>query len=339
MDQITSSNFTTFTERSSFNDAFSNARRLGAAVAWRSPNMDWRAEVGAFTGHSIDSSLDNNGWIGAARLVYAPKALGGQLHFGLNYQHREFASNIGGGTSTGVAMPSTNQLARYRARPYSQLTDVRFIDTGNFAAHGDDIVGVEAAAIFKGLYFNGEAQWVKTRGYRAGDLASGLDTFSGGNVAVVTDGNPGFFGAYGELGYFFTGETRGYKRGDGTWARTKVLNPVSKGGTGAFQIAARYDYVDLNSDALTLGATNNFTTGISSLAPAASRLARGGTQSSYILGLNWYPMDYVRVMLNYGRIEVQGGPIAAQVLPGSVKPVNERSYGMNLLTSRLQIDF
>lgn len=63
-------------------------------------------------------------------------------------------------------MPSVNQLARYRARPGSQITDVRFVDTGNFAAHGNSVLGLEAMAIFKGLYLSGEAQWVKTRASR-----------------------------------------------------------------------------------------------------------------------------------------------------------------------------
>lgn len=339
MEQISSSNFNSFIKRSAFNDAFINARRLGAALAWKSRNDDLRAEVGLFAGHSIDSSLDNDGWIGAARLVYAPKALGGQLHLGVNYQYRDFASNIAGGTSSGTAMPSVNQLARYRARPGSQLTDVRFVDTGNFAAHGDSVLGLEAMAIFKGLYFASEAQWVKTRAYGAGDLASGNDAFSGGNSAVVPLSNPAFFGAYGEVGYFLTGETRGYKRGDGTWARIKVLNPVSKGGMGALQIALRYDYLDLSDAALTGGLTNNFTTGATSLAGLDSRLGRGGTQSLYLVGLNWYLSDYMRFMVNYGRAEVQGGPLAAQVLPASTQPVNQRQYGVNVLQTRMQIDF
>lgn len=339
MEQISSSNFNSFIERATFNDAFTNARRMGAALAYKSANNDLRAEAGLFTGHSIDSSLDNNGWIGAARLVYAPQALGGQLHFGVNYQYRDFASNISGGTSTGTAMPSTNQLARYRARPNSQLTDVRFVDTGNFAASSDQLLGLEAMAVFKGLYLASEAQWVKAKGYRAGDLATGAAAFSGGNSAVVPVSDPGFFGAYGEVGYFLTGETRGYKRGDGTWARTKVLNPISKGGSGAFQIAARYEYLDLNDDALIGGATNNFTTGTSALAALNSRLGRGGTQSSYLLGLNWYPSDYVRFLVNYGHLSVTGGPLAALVDPASTLPVNDRKYGVNVLQTRMQIDF
>lgn len=339
LEQISSSNTVSMIERATFNDAFLNTRRLGAAVAFKGKNDDWRIEAGAFAAHSLDSSLDNDGWIGAARLTYMPKALGGQLHLGVNYQYRDFASNVSGGTSTGSNMPSVNQLARYRARPGSQLTDVRFVDTGSFAATGDSILGVEAAGIFGPLHFAGEVQWLKARGYRAGDLATGRDAFSGGNTAVVPVANPGFFGAYGEIGYFLTGETRGYKRGDGTWSRTKVLDPIGKGGAGAVQLLARYEYLDLSDANLQSGPTNNFATGTSTLAAINSRLGRGGTQSSYLLGVNWHLNDYLRLMLNYGRVEVEGGPQAAVVDPASTLPVSQRNYGVNVLQSRLQFDF
>ncbi|MGL5837287.1 MAG: OprO/OprP family phosphate-selective porin, partial [Sphingorhabdus sp.] len=315
LEQPSSSNYVTYLERAAFNDAFLNSRRLGAALAWRSTDKALLAEAGLFVAHSIDSSFDNNGWIGAGRLVYAPKALGGQLHFGLNYQHRNFASNAGGVASNGVNTPSTNQLARYRARPNTQLTDVRFVDTGSFAAKGDRIIGAEIAGVFNSLYFAGEAQWLKADAYRAGDLATGLDAFTGGNIAVVPTSDPEYFGAYGEVGYFITGETRGYRQGEGAWSRTKVLNPVNKGGLGAFQIATRLDHIDLDDSALKNGLTNNFTTGATSLAAINSRLGRGGKQTSYLLGLNWYPIDYIRFMLNYGRVEIDGGPIAVLVDP------------------------
>lgn len=337
MEQISSSNFVTFTERSAFNEAFINARRLGAAVTLFNKDDSLRADVGLFTGHSIDSSIDNDGWIGAARLVYAPKTLGGQLHFGVNYQYRDFASNNGGTANVSVGSASTNQLARYRARPNTQLTDVRFVDTGSFAASSDQILGAEFAGIWKGLYITGEAQWLKAKGYDAGNIATGLNSFSSGNVAVTPASNPSYFGGHAEIGYFLTGETRGY--GKGIWGRTKVLKPVGKGGLGALQIAARLDYLDLEDDAVTNGATNNFANGTTSLAALNTRLGRGGTQLGYLLGINWYPMDYLRFMLNYGRINVKGGPLAATVSPLSADPVNERRYNLDLLALRAQIDF
>lgn len=336
LDQISSSNNVTFLERAQMNDAFINARRLGAAVAFLGKDDRYRVEGGVFTAHAIDSSVDNDGWIGAVRAVYAPEIDKGRLHLGLNYQHRVFQSNNGGTASVSTNAPSTNQLARYRARPFLQTTDVRFVDTGTFAATGDDIFGVEAAAIFPKFYAVGEAQWTEVRSYRPGDIATGLNSFAA--AAQVTPAqDPGFFGGYAEIGYFLTGETRGYK--DNVWGRTKVLNPVSKGGPGAWQIAARFDYLDLNSKPLTAAPTNNFTTGVATNAADAVRLARGGKQTGLILGLNWYPMDYARIMLNYIHINVDGGPLAAAVEPGSTAPVNQRSYSTDGFAVRTQVDF
>ena len=64
------------------------------------------------------------------------------------------------------------------------------------------------------------------------------------STVLVPDGNPSFWGGYIEAGYFLTGETRGYK--NGTWDRTKVLKPFSKGGWGAVQLNGRVDYLDLD---------------------------------------------------------------------------------------------
>ncbi|MFM2409425.1 MAG: hypothetical protein RL481_253, partial [Pseudomonadota bacterium] len=149
--------------------------------------------------------------------------------------------------------------------------------------------------------------------------------------------DPSYFGGHAEIGYFLTGETRGY--GKGLWNRTKVLKPVGKGGMGAFQMAARLDYLDLNDASLKNGLTNNFTNGVSSLAALNSRLGRGGRQTGYMFALNWLPNDYFRFMLNYGHINVEGGPLAAIVDPLSSDPVDQRSYSVDLLAARMQIDF
>ena len=119
-------------ERAAFNDAFINTRRIGVNFGIVNKAGDMRFNAGMFAGHSIDGSFDNEGWIAAARGVYSPLMGGNQLHFGANFQHRKFQINNGGTTSQSRPMqPSTNQLARYRARPFTQTTDVRFVDTGN----------------------------------------------------------------------------------------------------------------------------------------------------------------------------------------------------------------
>jgi phosphate-selective porin OprO/OprP len=336
MEQQTSTRWSSFIERAQINDAFNNTRRLGISAGYKSSDNVFRADIGAFTAHSIDASVDNDGWIGAARASASPFVGGGFLHLGLNYQHREFQSNNGGIASVSVGAPSTNQFARYRARPFLQTTDQRFVDTGNIAATGDDIFGAEAYGVFKSLHLGGEAQLVKVNTYRPGDIRGGLDAFAGGS-GVTPASNPSFWGGHFEVGYFFTGETRGYK--NGLWDRTKVLKPFNKGGWGALQLISRIDYLSLDDADLIAAPTNNFATGANALATLASRQARAGTQTGYQLGLTWIPTDYVRFLVNYIHTEVKGGPFAAAAAPTSLLPVNERSYNTDAVALRAQIDF
>ena len=47
---------------------------------------------------------------------------------------------------------------RSARRPLTQITDQRFVDTGNIASRGDDSVGVEVGGVFKSFHFAAEAQ-------------------------------------------------------------------------------------------------------------------------------------------------------------------------------------
>jgi phosphate-selective porin OprO and OprP len=341
LEQQSSSRFSSFIERAAFDDAFINTRRLGLNVGVVNKAGDLRFNAGLWTNHSIDSSLDQDGWIGAMRAVYSPMMGANQLHFGVNVQHREFSENNGSTSSSATGQPSNNQLARYRARPFTQLTDVRFVDTGNFAAKSDNIFGVEAAGIFKSLHIAAEAQYLKANSYeafdsvRVDDPEDALDLFPTA-TQYVPDGNPGFWGGYIEAGYFITGETRGYKAG--TWDRTKVLKPFSKGGMGAFQVIGRADYLDLDSNKLKDGCTNDFVTG-DSCTVSSSQLSKGGKQLGLLLGLTWIPEDYFRVLLNYSHAFIEGGPFALTVKPDSSKDRDEIKYGNDTVQARFQIDF
>ena len=349
LEQIASSRWSSFIERAAFDDAFINTRRIGLNLGYINKAGDVRLNAGVFAAHSIDGGLSNDGWIGAARATYSPLMGANQLHFGLNFQHREFESNNGstsGSTpASSAGSPSTNQLARYRARPFSQLTDVRFVDTGNFAAKSDDIIGLEAAGIFKSLHIAAEGQYLKSNAYESGDTVTfnaasddpvdQLDLFSA--PQFVPDGNPSFWGGYIEAGYFVTGETRGYKAG--LWDRTKVLKPFSKGGFGAIQLIGRIDYLDLDSKKLKHGCTNNFLTGVCTAPSSATLLGKGGKQFGFLAGVTWIPEDYVRVLLNYSHASITGGPQAALVEADSSKDIDERQYGVDAVQARFQVDF
>ncbi len=341
LEQITSSRFTSFMERAAFDDAFVNTRRIGVSAGYVNAAGDMRINAGLFTGHSIDSTFDNDSWIAAARATYSPLMGANQLHFGANFQHREFQSNNNGTTASSSGQASTNQTARYRARPYTQTTDIRFVDTGNFAAKSDDIFGLEFGGIFKSLHLAAEGQYLKSNAYSEGDTLdfseNNLNRFPGDTVtALVPDGNPSFWGGYLEAGYFLTGETRGYK--NGAWDRTKVLKPFSKGGWGAVQLNGRVDYLNLDTGKLKEAFNNNFQTGTSAV---STNYTRGGKQLGLLASVVWIPEDWMRFYLQYSHAFVTGGPLADEVsgLSSSDPEVDNYDYGVDFIGTRAQIDF
>ena len=307
LEQITSSRHIMFLERAQMNDAFSHARRLGAAVGY--DKGDFLLRAGVFN-DTINGDLNNDEWLAGARAVWAPKMGKNQLHFGANFQHREFSNTALNG--------------RYRARPLIQTTGTRFVDTNTISATGDNVFGVEAFGIFGPLHIGGEAQWVKVNALKNSETAPTASTLG----ALRLADNPSFMSYYLEAGYWFTGETRGYKKGE--WDRTKPLNGVDKGGIGAIGMNLRYDYLDLADGAL----RDVTTTGVS-----GTSLSRGGKQTGYLASLVWQPIDYVRITAQYARAQVEGGPFAATVKPTSTAAVNDRKYGVDTFAMRFAFDW
>jgi phosphate-selective porin OprO and OprP len=308
LDTMTSSRVTSFLERATLTDAFGYNRRLGVGITWSDVEDDeYVVHAGLFSQEINNSSFNRTGWQASVRGVYAPKLGETRLHVGANFQHR-------------VAQQDA-QNVRYRARPLTQLTDQRFIDTGAIAADGDDILGLELGAIRGPFHFAAEAQQVWVRGFRPGETFGANNGVDGG---LFYADDPRFRSAYGEIGFYFTGETRGYK--NGRWDRTKVLRGFDKGGWGALQANLRVDYVDLGDR-------------VAGTSLSAPDFVNGGRQLGYQASLIWNPTDYLRFMAQYGRANYQGGPRAGTVVPGSTAPVDERSFDVDTVGVRAQVDF
>jgi phosphate-selective porin OprO and OprP len=118
-------------------------------------------------------------------------------------------------------------------------------------------------------------------------------------------GSPVFFhGFYVQMGYFLTGEHRQYDRKSGVFEHVHVQSPWiapqgSDRGWGAWEIAARFDYLDMRDRSL--------------LPPSHSQRDRILTGT---FGLNWYLNDYTRLMCNYTYAvpqEIVAGPSAAHL--------------------------
>ncbi|WP_415529161.1 porin [Gluconacetobacter sp.] len=107
-----------------------------------------------------------------------------------------------------------------------------------------------------------------------------------------------------QAGLFLTGETPNYFAHTGQWAAPRVLDPVTDGGWGAWEVALRGDWLDAWS------------------VPGGSR------SSSVTAGINWYLVNYMRMMLNYTHAHVnnKSGPY-----PGAT--------GGNIVGMRMGITF
>ncbi len=271
LEEMTSDLFTSFQERAAFNSAFGFERRVGLSVAYA--GKDVLLQGGVFSDNAADLNSDSdNSYSLDGRVVFSPKLGSGQLHLGGSAHFRNYND-----------LPN---VARYRARPFVHTTDVRLVDTRNFSATGERSFGAEAAYISGRFHATAEGHMLTAR--RTGFA------------------DPTFFGGYGEIGYFLTGgDTVGYK--GGVYDRIKPSRPLNKGGLGAIQLSARYDFLDLSDAGIV-----------------------GGTQSTYGLSLIWVPVDYVRFIANYGHLELRGAAVAAGT---------DRDYGADAFGIRAQVDF
>ena len=154
---------------------------------------------------------------------------------------------------------------------------------------------------------------------------------NGTGCAVAACGyadDPSFVSGYAEVGFYLTGETRGYK--GGKWDRTKVLHPFDKGGMGAIQINGRFDYLNLG-DRVAPGAGATLLT--------APNYVNGGRQLGYQASVIWNPIDYIRFMAQLAHANYKGGPRAATIDPTSTDPINQRDFSVDSFALRAQVEF
>nr|WP_294851037.1 porin [uncultured Sphingomonas sp.] len=315
LETVTSSRLGSMLERASFTDAFNYNRRLGVGLSLADKKADrYTLAAGIFSQPINDGSFNRTGWEVGARGTFTPKIADGFLHLGASAHYRKNNRD--------------SQGAQYRSRPLTQVTDQRFVDTGTIASDGDVAAGVELGGVFKSLHFAAEGQKLWVRGYKPTDvLTEPNDAIAGTRYS----GDPSFAGGYAEVGFYLTGESRGYK--GGKWDRTKVLKPFDKGGWGAVQLNGRIDYLDLKD-----GVGGNLVAG-SYPSGSSSTFINGGKQIGYQVSLIWNPMDYVRFMAQYGRVHVTGGPRAATVDADSSASIGQRSFNVDTAAVRAQLEF
>ena len=247
LEQQMSSNDYTLME-DSLAEAFVPARSVGVLAF--NPVFYGRVlwQIGVFertnsSGFSFDNDTD---WRVTGRLVGVPLYDGeGErvVHLGLTYSHR---------------FQDRDQMQRFSRRPDAHLAP-QFADTGTtIPAENTDILVSEVAVVWGPASIQG--------------------SYSHAFVDAYLGGNLDFWGAYAQASYFLTGEHRNYRFGQGKFGRLSPRAPLNlaKGDWGAWEIAARFGYVDLNDATI-----------------------RGGELWSMTAALNWYLYPNARVMFNY----------------------------------------
>ena len=240
---------TTFQERSLPVTALAPGYNLGSKIhnSRRDGRMSWAAGIFS-VGSNNEKNASNSLLSLTGRTTYLPvyRDEGRKLiHVGLSASSRS---------------PTGNDV-RYFSRPEARFADI-LVDTGSFSAGNQTLFGLEAAAVGGPLWVS--AEYIHTR-----------------NSAELV-GDPTFQGGYVQVGWFISGEHRPYQTASGTFGRMLPNNkygggnPFKKKNGGAWEVAGRISYLDLNDG-----------------------LIEGGELTDVSASLSWYMNATVRVKLNY----------------------------------------
>jgi phosphate-selective porin OprO and OprP len=305
LEVVSSFRYMTFMERSSLFQALTPFRHIGAGFYNHTEDLNatWAMSYFRSGQDQFGNSLSTNGGHGMAarltRLLWFKGNAGQQyLHIGgayfLNSPPKdkvrfrsvpeifvgEFSPAATSGTS-GQAVPSA-----LNGTPF-------FVDTGS-------IDGVHSISTF-GL----EALWVN------GPWSIQSEAM-GAQVEQATLSDAFLGGAYAQVGYFLTGEHRPFDRKSGAIDRViphANFKPGS-GGTGAWEVAARWSYLDLNS-----------------------RNVAGGLMQNLTTGINWFINPYTRWEFNYIHSWVESHDFTPFEISSKINSATN-SFG-----TRVQLDF
>lgn len=229
-ESMTSFKYTTFMEQAMPVDAMAPGHSLGVAATKRT-------NAGILTGGIFLKRPEQEGNIGEDGQAIT-------LRFVRSPMWRPEAQNTHFGISGSYRVNATTQGTRYRARPESAVTEIRFVDT-DFIEGADRILrlGADLSRLWGPKSLQAEVIALKVQ--RDGERPD-----------VV------FAGAYVFGSWFLTGETRNYREGAGVYGQIRPLAPLGGGGKGALELTARASYLDLTDEDIVGGTESNITAGV-----------------------------------------------------------------------------
>jgi len=232
LEELTSSKYITFMERSLAMEAFAPSRNTGVMLfdTAYGDSMTWA--VGIFRDTDDDGDVrDDGGYNFTGRLTTVPvyEDEGACLiHLGIGYSHRN----------------PNDETTSFDSRPEAHLLD-EFVDTTDFASDRMDLLGLEAAWVSGPLSVQGEY------------------VFASVDLADTSSSSADFHGYYIQGSYFLTGEHRKYKPSAGSFSRVKPRENFSfGGGLGAWEVGLRYSGLDLDDSGINGGKLDTITAGL-----------------------------------------------------------------------------
>lgn len=205
------------------------------------------------TSNGTSTTTQDEGGGASARVTWAPFTDdGAALHVGFATQY-----NVPSQPPEGTT-PNTDKTLSYSTRPESHQTTHALISTGSLSGDVDDarLYGAEIAATLGPVVLQGEYIRSDVSRDRASDLS--------------------FDGWYAQASWALTSEIRAYDADKGIFKGLTPLHPVGAGGSGGWELTARYSEMDLNDDIIT-----------------------GGRERNTTLGLSWYANNFVRISGNW----------------------------------------
>ncbi|WP_298860604.1 porin [uncultured Gimesia sp.] len=277
LEALTSSKDFTFAERAPF-FTFAPFRQVGIWADGRFEDEMGTWSIAGFRvgkgGFVLNHADDGHGFAARSTVLHWYEDEGRYLlHTGVNYSY----------------MQPFDKSVRYDAK-LSFFTNQEpgiispgvpvLVDTGTIPAEGVNLFNFELAGTMGWLNYQSE-------------LTYALVDQIGGPPLM-------FYGGYGQIGWFLTGESKSYNRKTGVYGSVVPAENVCDGGLGAWELALRGTYLNLNDENIT-----------------------GGRLNTFEFGMNWYLSQHLSIKFNYVR--------------GFVNNVTTNDVALDTYGARLQI--
>jgi phosphate-selective porin OprO/OprP len=265
------------------------------------------------------------------------------LLLGVNGTHIfKLPDAVPNGTANLGTTPGATALSSISLADPPELTvdsnGIKLASTGSLPANHLTQWGLEAAGNFDSLY--AQAGYYGFGVDRAPVAYKTYTSATTSTTSIVQPSNNSFSGWYVQAAWTITGEPRTYNAANGAFSPPKPTTSVGHGGWGAWELAARYSDLNLNSHTLDSASLITNWTGASTATYTFFNTVRGGDQRIVTVGLNWYASTAIRFSLDYQWIDVSRLQTPATVTVSSGSPVlPSANGGQNLQTIAVRAQF